>query len=317
MCIRDSRQLAVLAEIWHNQLVPGLAEAGISFRSWEDLSAEQRRSLSEMFFERVYPVLTPLAVDPGHPFPYISDLSLNLAVIVRDSVSGERRFARVKVPPLLPRFVPLPDDGGFVPLEQVIAAHMGALFEGMEVVEHHAFRVTRNADFDVEEKGAEDLLEAVDLGLRRRRFGQAVRLVIADTVTDEAKELLRRELDLHRDDVYETALPLDLSDMFSLYSLDRPDLKFEPWKPVTQFRLAGTDDERADLFAEIRRDDILLHHPFESFQSSVEEFIRTASVDPKVLAIKIAMYRTAEDSSIVRSLIRAADRGKQLSLIHI
>lgn len=306
-------QLQILEELWLEDLLPALADAGVHLLGWEELSDEDRDYLSAFFFERVYPVLTPLSVDPGHPFPYISDLSLNQAVLVRDTSSGEHRFARVKVPPLLPRFVPLPGDGDrFLALEELIAAHMGSLFVGMEVVEQHCFRVTRNADFDVEEKGADDLLEAVDLGLRRRRFAQAVRLVIAEPVASEARELLKRELDLHPEDVYVSKTPLDLGGLFAICNIDRPDLKFEPWSPRTPFRLAETDDERADLFAELKRADILVHHPYASFTTTVEEFIRLSSVDPKVLAIKIAMYRTAEDSSIVRSLIRAADRGKQV-----
>jgi len=306
-------QLRTLEELWVDQLLPALASENIHFLHWDRLSAEDRQAMSAFFFERVYPVLTPLSVDPGHPFPYISDLSLNLAVLVRDTISGERRFARVKVPPLLPRFVKLPGDGDrYFALEELIATHMSSLFEGMEVVEQHTFRVTRNADFDVEEKGAEDLLEAVDLGLRRRRFAQAVRLVIAEPVASEAHELLKRELDLHPEDVYVVRIPLDLGGLFSVYGIDRPDLKYAPWTPLTPFRMAETDEERADLFAELKREDILVHHPYASFATTVEEFIRVSAVDPHVLAIKIAMYRTAEDSSIVRSLIRAADRGKQV-----
>ncbi len=306
-------QLHALEELWLNELLPALADAGVHLLQWDQLAPEDRQYLTAFFFERVYPVLTPLSVDPGHPFPYISDLSLNLAVLVRDTNSDEHRFARVKVPPLLPRFVRLPGEGDrFLALEALIAAHMSSLFVGMEVVEQHCFRVTRNADFDVEEKGADDLLEAVDLGLRRRRFAQAVRLVIAEPVASQARELLERELDLHPEDVYVARTPLDLGGLFALCNIDRPELKYEPWSGRTPFRLAEADDERADLFAELKRSDILVHHPYTSFTSTVEEFVRLSSYDPRVLAIKIAMYRTAEDSSIVRSLIRAADRGKQV-----
>ncbi len=271
-----------------------------------------------MFVERIFPVLTPLAVDPGHPFPYISNLSLNLAVIVRDPVRGERRFARVKVPPVLPGLLVMPDGNRFVALEQVIAAHLDALFPGMEIESHHPFRVTRNADLTLEEEEADDLLEAVEMELRRRRFGRAVRLEVDASVTDEVRILLTRELDLQPDDVYDVAGPLDLTALWVMYNLDRSelrDLKEEPFVPVRPARLTGADGEPIDVFAAMRQGDILVQHPYESFAESVEAFITQASRDPDVLAIKQTLYRTSGDSPIVRALIRAAEQGKQVAAL--
>ena len=258
-------------------------------------------------------MLTPLSVDPAHPFPYISNLSLNLAAMVRDPMTGVRRFARVKVPPLLPRFVPLRDGERFVPLETVIAAHLDRLFPGMELVGHHTFRLTRDADLEVEEDEAEDLLEAIQSVLRRRRRGaNPVRLEVDETMSHEVLELLRRELDLEEQEVVVTPGLLDLSALWSLVSLDRPELKHEPWVPVTQPRL--TDGETApDLFEVLRAGDILVHHPYDSFSSSVEAFVEQAARDPAVLAIKQTMYRTStQESPIIRALIRAAELGKQV-----
>ena len=258
-------------------------------------------------------MLTPLSVDPAHPFPYISNLSLNLAAMVRDPMTGVRRFARVKVPPLLPRFVPLPDGERFVPLETVIAAHLGRLFPGMELVAYHTFRLTRDADLEVEEDEAEDLLEAIQSVLRRRRRGaNPVRLEVDETMSHEVLELLRRELDLEEQEVVVTPGLLDLSALWSLVSLDRPELKHEPWVPVTQPRL--TNGEAApDLFQVLRAGDVLVHHPYDSFSSSVEAFVEQAARDPAVLAIKQTMYRTStQESPIIRALIRAAELGKQV-----
>lgn len=304
--------VAQAERIFLEGVVPELATRGVVFSSWDDLDEDDRKHLHQAFEERIFPVLTPLAVDPGHPFPYISGLSLNLAVTVTDRSTGERRFARVKVPNLLPRFVVTPDGERFVPLEQVIAAHLDALFPGMEVGEHHAFRVTRNADLTLEEEEADDLLAAVELELRRRRFGRAVRLEVQAGITTEVLDLLQRELDVDDDDVYEVAGPLDLSGLWSVHNVDRSDLKDPVWVPVTQARLAADDDAPVSFFREIRRGDVLLHHPYESFSTSVEELLRQAARDPKVLAIKVTLYRTSGDSSIIRSLIRAAERGKQV-----
>jgi polyphosphate kinase len=302
-------------EIFLNQVVPALAEHGVVFSSYVDLDEDDRKHLDEVFEERIFPVLTPLAVDPGHPFPYISDLSLNLAVIVRDPSGGERRFARVKVPNLLPRFVVMPDGERFVPLEQVIAAHLGSLFPGMELGQHFTFRVTRNADLTLEEEEADDLLAAVEIELRRRRFGRAVRVEIDHEMSEEIRELLQRELDVDEDDVYVYAGPLDLGGLWAVHGLDRPDLKDPVWVPITEGRLASREEHGVSFFNVLRQGDVLVHHPYTSFATSVEEFIRQASVDPRVLAIKITLYRTSGDSSIIQSLIRAAEQGKQVAAL--
>ena len=298
-----------------DDILPKLAEAGVRLVDWESLDDRDRDWIEKGFVDRIFPVLTPLAVDPGHPFPYISNLSLNLAVIVRDPVGGERRFARVKVPPVLPGLLGLPDGQRFVALEQVIAAHLGALFPGMHIESHHPFRVTRNADLTLEEEEADDLLEAVEMELRRRRFGRAVRLEVDASMTDETRTLLTRELDLQPEDVYEVAGPLDLTGLWVVYNLDRPELKPEPFVPVTPARLARGDAEPLDVFSVIRQGDILVQHPYESFSESVEEFIIQASRDPQVLAIKQTLYRTSGDSAIVQALIRAAEQGKQVAAL--
>jgi polyphosphate kinase len=301
--------------IFIDQVVPELAEVGIRFSSWDQLDDDDRKYLDEVYVERIFPVLTPLAVDPGHPFPYISDLSLNLAVVLIDPVEHARRFARVKVPLLLPRFVVMPDGERFVPLEQVIARHLQSLFPGLEIEAHFTFRVTRNADLTLEEEEADDLLEAVELELRRRRFGRAVRLELDVGMTEEIRELLQRELDIDDDDIYTLAGPLDLGGLFALNELDRSDLKDPPWHPITQARLAADEDEPANLFRVLRQGDVLVHHPYSSFVTSVEDFVHQASTDPKVLAIKLTLYRTSGDSPIIRSLTRAAERGKQVAAL--
>jgi len=298
--------------IFTDKIVPALRGVGIVFSAWDELDDDDRKYLDEVFEERIYPVLTPLAVDPGHPFPYISDLSLNLAVVVRDPVTHARRFARVKVPLLLPRFVVMADGERFVALEQVIAAHLQSLFPGMDIEGHYPFRVTRNADLTLGEEEADDLLAAVEFELRRRRFGKAVRLEIDTSMTSEIRELLERELDVDDDDVFTHDGPIDLGGLWSVHGVDRPDLRDPVWVPITQARLASDDDEKVNFFRELRDGDILVHHPYSSFATSVEEFIRQASSDPKVLAIKMTLYRTSGDSSIIHSLIRAAERGKQV-----
>ena len=302
------------ADVFASELVPALEKERIRIvRSIEALDRADLAFLEQEFDERIFPVLTPLSVDPAHPFPYISNLSLNLAAMVRDPMTGVRRFARVKVPPLLPRFVPLPDGERFVPLENVIAAHLDRLFPGMELVGHHTFRLTRDADLEVEEDEAEDLLEAIQSVLRRRRRGaNPVRLEVDEAMSHEVLELLRRELDLEEEEVVVTPGLLDLSALWSLVALDRPELKHEPWVPVTQPRLA--DGEGApDLFEVLRAGDVLVHHPYDSFSSSVEAFVEQAARDPAVLAIKQTMYRTStQESPIIRALIRAAELGKQV-----
>ncbi|HEX8581125.1 MAG TPA: polyphosphate kinase, partial [Acidimicrobiales bacterium] len=315
--IRDKLEVLTKRQehVFLQEVAPALAEVGIRFSRWSELDEDDRVWVDQVFEERIFPVLTPLAVDPGHPFPYISNLSLNLAVIVRDPASGARRFARVKVPPLIARFVVMPDGERFVPLEQVIASHIDRLFPGMEVESQYAFRVTRNADLTLEEEEADDLLAAVELELRRRRFGKAVRLEVDAEMSAETRELLRRELELGDEDVYGHVAPIDLGGLWSLHELGRPDLKDPTWVPVTLPRLATLDDDRPDLFAVLREGDLLVHHPYHAFDTSTEEFVRQAAVDPAVLAIKITLYRTSGDSPIVHSLIRAAERGKQVAAL--
>jgi polyphosphate kinase len=309
---RVEPMVARQAALFTQDLAPALEEQGISFCDWDALSVGDRAHLEDVFEERVFPVLTPLAVDPAHPFPYISNLSLNLAVVVRDPATGEERFARVKVPPLLPRFLVLPDGKRFVPLEQVIAAQLDSLFPGMETVAHHPFRVTRDADFELSDD-ADDLLEAMELILRRRaRFGNAVRLEVDGKMSDEVLELLCRELELTNPEVYVVDGPLDLSALWDLYGLERSDLKDESWTPQTQPLLTRTDAP-PDVFHVLRQDDVLVHHPYDSFATSIEAFVEQASRDPHVLAIKQTLYRTAgPDSRLVRSLIHAAEQGKQV-----
>jgi polyphosphate kinase len=303
------------ARTFLDRVAPALADVGIRFSRWDELDDDDEKFLVDTFEQRIFPVLTPLAVDPGHPFPYISTLSLNLAVTLRDPQTRETRFARVKVPDLLPRFVVMPDGERFVPLEQVIAAHLDQLFPGMEVASHDTFRVTRNADLTLEEEEAEDLLAAVEVELRRRQFGRAVRLEISEGITDEVRELLQRELGVGDDDTYRLAGPLDLGGLWAVHALDRPDLKDPVYQRVSQARLEKVEDERPDIFGVLRDAEVLVHHPYDSFRTSVEEFIRQASVDPHVLAIKMTLYRTSGDSPIVRSLIRAAERGKQVAVL--
>jgi polyphosphate kinase len=304
------------SRVFNEDLLPRLAEAGIHFLRTVDLSHADQASLADVFNEQIFPVLTPLAVDPAHPFPYISNLSLNLAVMVREPLGRRSRFARVKVPPVLPRFIPLPDGRGFVPLEQVIAAHLDMLFPGMEIVGHHPFRVTRDADLDLVDDEAEDLLAAIQMELRRRRRqAPVVRLEIDSGMSEEVLGLLLRELEIDSSDVYLVDGLLDLGALWAIYQLERPDLKQEPWAPVTQIRLKeqNADGEGADLFDVMREGDVLVHHPYESFATSVEAFIDAAAADPGVLAIKQTLYRTSGPASpIVRSLIRAAETGKQV-----
>ncbi len=298
-----------------DELVPALADNGIRLSDWESLDEDDRAELVKVFHEQIFPVLTPLSVDPGHPFPYISNLSLNLAVMVRDPKSGERRFARVKIPPVLPRFVVMPDGERFVPLEQVIASHLDSLFPGMVIESHHPFRVTRNADLSLEEDEADDLLAALETELQRRRFGKAVRLEIDPTMGADVRSLLVDELEVAPDDVYLLRAPLDLSGLWAVHELDRPNLKDEVWNPVTQPRLARSEDGTLDFFAALRDGDILVHHPYESFATSVEAFIKQAAADPHVLAIKQTLYRTSGDSPIIKALIRASERGKQVAAL--
>ncbi len=295
-------------------LVPELRAAGVDIISWDDVTTDEREVLDEWFEERVFPVLTPLAVDPGHPFPYISDLALSLAVNVADPETGDRRFARLKVPRLFPRLVE-PSPGRFLPVEQLIAAKLDRLFVGMIVEDWAPFRVSRNADLTLEEEEADDLLEAVEMELRRRRFNKAVRLEVSHDIGAEVLELLVRELDLTMDDVTFHRSPLDLSCLWQLLDLDRPDLKDEAWPPVTAGRIIAAEETDRPIFDVIRHRAIMLHHPYESFASSVEAFISQAADDPKVQSIKMTLYRAGGDSAIIRSLMRAAERGVQVAVL--
>jgi len=300
--------------IYRHEIVPALGQAGISIVRAEDVSRKELTQLHTVFREQIFPVLTPLAVDPGHPFPYISHLSLNLAVMVRDPQRRQQRFARVKVPPVLPRFIPLVEGERYMPLEDVIALHLQALFPGMEIVSHHPFRVTRDGDLDDVDSDAEDLLAAIQTELRRRRrHARVVRLEVDPRMSSEVLELLTRELELQASDVYKLDGLLDMGSLLVLTHLDRPDLKAEVWTPTTQPRLRGVAAEVPDLFAVLRAGDILAHHPYDSFATSVEALIDHAAGDPDVLAIKQTLYRTSGPASpIVRALIRAAERGKQV-----
>jgi polyphosphate kinase len=302
-------------DVFESSIVPSLARAGLYFASIEELDTEEKARLLSVFEKEIFPVLTPLAVDPGHPFPYISNLSLNLAVLVEDPSTHEQRFARVKVPPLLPRFVPLDGGGRFVALEQLIAANLPRLFPHMEIGRHHAFRVTRNADLDLEESEADDLLAAVETELRRRRFGRAVRLEVDRGMPAVVRDLLLEELELGPEDVYENSAPLGLSQLWALHGIDRPDLHEPTWVPMTQPRLATAGDGPVDLFAVLRERSVLVHHPYDSFTTSVEAFITQAADDPAVLAIKQTLYRTSDDTAIVSALVRAAEQGKQVAAL--
>ena len=324
--LKPSEQLEVIRErvleLAHRQdrivlddLIPSLAAAGINFDDFDQLDEEDRRYLDEVFERQIFPVLTPLAVDPGHPFPNISNLSLNLAVQVEDPRTDERRIARVKVPPILPRFVVMPDGERFVALEKVIAAYLDQLFPGMVVGGHEPFRVTRNADLVLEEDEADDLLVALEMELRRQRFGRAVRLEVMEGANPEILSLLASELELGENAIYAMEAPVGLGGLWSLYSIDRPDLHAEPWNPITPPDLRAPDGEPADFFEILRQRDVLVHHPYESFSTTVEEFIRQAAGDPEVLGIKQTLYRTSGDSPIVASLIKAAEEGKQVAAL--
>jgi polyphosphate kinase len=301
------------ARLFLDDVGPALSDAGVAVARWADLTEAERKEMSEYVAERVFPVLTPLAVDPAHPFPYISGLSLNLAVVVRHPETRAEHFARVKVPPVLPRLVPL-GDARFVPIEDLIAAHLPDLFPGMEVAEHHLFRVTRNADLEIDDDESDDLLQALERELARRRFGPAVRLEVQEDISEEVLALLVRELEIDARDVLRLPGLLDLTALFALTDLDRPDLKDEPFVPATPARLAA-EDVAVDVFAALREGDLLVHHPYDSFATSVQRFIEAAAADPQVLAIKQTLYRTSGESSIVDALVDAAESGKQVVVL--
>ena len=302
------------------QVRPALADQGIRILGWDDLPGHQQQRLARYFTDQVFPVLTPLAVDPAHPFPYISGLSLNLAVLVREATGdggdGVEHFARVKVPPNVPRFIAVESDRDavFLPLEELIGAHLGQLFPGMEVAQWHAFRVTRNADVEVEEDRDEDLLQALERELARRRFGPAVRLEVTESIDSHVLDLLVRELEISDRDVLVVPGLVDLSALMSLLDVDRPDLKDEPFVPASHPRLVE-GEAPADFFAVLRDSDVLVHHPYDSFATSTQRFIEQAAADPAVLAIKQTLYRTSGDSPVVEALVDAAEAGKQVVVL--
>jgi polyphosphate kinase len=299
---------AAQSRLWRDELVPALADEGIVIGTVEDATAEERRELETAFARQIYPVLTPLAVGPGQPFPYISGLSLSLGVTVRDPDSGEERFARVKVPETLPRFVSIGDRGLLIPLEGVISHYLTWVFPGMDLVERAAFRLTRDGDTEISDD-ADDLLEAVESELRKRRFGAVVRLEVSSSISRGMVARLSERLAVRPDSVYPVHGLLDLREVMQLHDLDRPDLKYEPWVPQTQRRLAKPKD--GDLFAEIAASDIVVQHPYDSFATSVEAFVRAAAKDPAVATLKTTVYRTSHDSALAPALIEAAENGKQ------
>ena len=295
-----------------DEVRPALAEHGIRIVGMDEVGPEEREALNERFRRQIFPVLTPLAVGLGRPFPYISNLSLSLAVLVRDPQTQVTTFARVKVPKeMLPRFVPAGEGTTFVALEQLIAANLDALFPGMEIVDHGFFRVTRDADFDISDE-ADDLLRAVEAELRRRRFGEVVRLEVDSKMSPPLRDELIEALEVEARQVYVIDGLLDLTDLWQIVKLPGfSDLRDTPWTPVTQPRLQGEDDGHVDIFSVIRAGDVLVHHPYDSFATSVERFVEQAANDPEVLAIKMTVYRTSDDTPLVPALIRATERGKQ------
>ncbi len=302
------------ASCFHGKILPALGKEEIEIVRWAGLTKAEQDQLHSLFRDRVFPILTPLAVDPAHPFPYISGLSLNLAVMVRNPKTGQEHFARVKVPPLLPRFTGVGNQR-FVPLEDVIAAHLHQLFPGMEVLQHHSFRVTRNEDLEVEDDEAENLLQALERELMRRRFGPPVRLEVEESIDPTLLERVKRELGVEEQDVYCLAGPLDLTGLHGICDIDRPELKYPAFVPGTHRDLVDVEENGASIFAQLRRGDVLVHHPYDSFATSVQAFIEQAAADPKVLAIKQTLYRTSGDSPVVDALIDAAEAGKQVLVV--
>ena len=303
------------ARLFTEQLVPELSEAGIDLVRWGDLDRDEQKFCKKLFKDRIFPVLTPLAVDPAHPFPYISGLSLNLAVTIRNPKTGKQHFARVKVPPIFDRFVPLGNQR-FVPLEDVIGEHLKRLFPGMEVLEVHTFRVTRNEDLEVEEDDAENLLAALEKELLRRRFGPPVRLEVEQSMTQGVLDLLVTELGVSDEEVVRLPGPLDLRGLHGIANQNREALKYPAFVPTTHPLLAEVESSApVDVFKATRRHDVLLHHPYDSFATSVQRFIEQAAADPHVLAIKLTLYRTSGDSPIIDALIDAAEAGKQVLVL--
>lgn len=296
-------------------LLPALAANGVRIVRWTKLGKKAREALTADYESRIFPILTPLAVDPSHPFPYISNLALNLAVTVRDADTGDQRFARVKVPRNFPRCIPVPDSDDFILLEDLIEAHLDRLFPGMEIVSTSRFRVTRNADLSLDDEDAEDLLAAVEMELRRRRFGRAVRLEVQSNISKADLNMMCTELELEPVDVIRHDHFIEFSALMQLANLDQPKLRFKPWTPVTAGRLAAAQEAGKSMFDVIRSRQLLVHHPYESFASSTETFVEQAARDPKVLSIKMTLYRTSGDSQIARHLIRAAEAGKQVAVV--
>ncbi len=311
------------AAAFKDTVKPALDDSGIHIETWADLGEEDRLRIDEIFSTQIFPVLTPLAVDPAHPFPYISGLSLNLSIRVRHPKTGKEEFARLKVPPVLPRFVQLPDDERgllrFIPLEDLISNHLDELFPGMEILEHHEFRVTRNEDFEIEEDESENLIQSLEREILRRRFGPPIRLEISDDMDERTRQLLVRELGITEQEVYRLPAPLDLGGLFEVFRIERPSLKFRKHVPTTSVALLPSEPNgEPDVFTSIARQDILLHHPYESFATSVQAFLEQAARDPHVLAIKQTLYRTSGDSPIVEALINAAEAGKAvLALVEV
>jgi len=311
------RQSSVL----HDEIIPALKNSGIEFVLWNQIDETERAYVTKLFQDRIFPVLTPLAVDPSHPFPYISGLSLNLAVIVKNPTSQEEFFARVKVPEILPRFIATAKSGStrFLPLEELIAIHLQGLFPGMIIEDHYTFRITRNQDMDLDEEESEDILTSIEQELARRRFGPPVRLEIENGVDEKLVEKLAEEIKINPENVFHIDAPLDLTSLHKIADLDFPELKFDRFRSRTAKALSEVDQEDPDLFfAAIRQGEILLHHPYESFTSSVVQFLQNAAQDPQTLAIKQTLYRTSGDSPVVEALIEAAEAGKQvLAVIEI
>ena len=315
--IRERAQALTVTQeaIVRDALIPQLAENGIFLSQWSQLPENDRGELTNQFMERIYPILTPLAVDPAHPFPYISNLALNLAVTVRDPRTGEQRFARVKLPANFPRFIPVGSSKTFVLIEDLVIAHLGQLFPGMTVEQCYVFRVSRNADLSLDDEDADDLLAAVEMELRRRRFGRAVRLEVPRTMQDEMVQMLVEELELDAEDVTYHDQIIGLGALAELASLDIPRLRYKPWPPVTAGRLSVAEEESRSIFDVIKERQLLVHHPHESFASSVESFVKQAALDPQVQSIKMTLYRTSGDSTIARHLIKAAELGKQVAVV--
>ena len=303
------------AELFRDRIVPELSKESIELVRWDGLNRDEQRAAKKVFKERVFPVLTPLAVDPAHPFPYISGLSLNLAVLVRNPKTGKEHFARVKVPPIFSRFVPVGNQR-FVPLEDVIGEHLKRLFPGMEVVKVYTFRVTRNEDLEVEEDDAENLLKALEKELLRRRFGPPVRLEVEESMDEQVLDLLVSELGITDAEVFRLPAPLDLRGLHDIADLDRAELQYPPFLAATHPLLAPVESASpVDVFKAVQRSDVLLHHPYDSFSTSVQRFLEQAAADPHVLAIKQTLYRTSGDSPIIDALVDAAEAGKQVLVI--